>query len=305
MSSIQDMNNRMKQNRNLRPSKRQKFKGNNRETLYTEFNPEDRPKFKEFSEFQIKKTIDKIRKEAESERRMVLILIIILLLGIISLFITYTIFTKENSVKTNTTNKTAIDDDTPQPIIWNGKLSDPLKLPFSDLYYAPKIKGLDLKTQIEKTIEINSTTMVADSTTNILFFDSDCNLKSELLPADGHIGWMYAGPIKENMGPKRNLYALSKDDTNNDGLINDKDTEYLFISEPNGKGLTKVTERRINSMQWIGSGNELFIEFPNPNDFFNPKKQKDSLYGIYNTETKSLRLTNQKINKENSVQQQQ
>ncbi len=302
MSSIQDMNNRMKQNRNLRPSKRQKFKGNNRETLYTESNPEDRPKFKEFSEFQVKKTIDKIRKRAESERRMDLILIIVLI-GIISLFIAYVIFTKENFVKTNTDNKTTTDDDTPQPIIWNGKLSDPLELPFSDLYYAPKIKGLDLNTQIEKSIEINSTTMVADSTTNILFFDSDCNLIRELLPADGHIRWMYTGPIKENMGPKRNLYALSNDDTNNDGLINDKDTDYLFISEPNGKGLTKVTERRINSMQWIGSGNELFIEFPDPNNFFNPQKQKDSLYGIYNTETNSLRLTNQKINNKNVSQQ--
>lgn len=304
MSSIQDMNNRMKQNRNLRPSKRQKFKENNRETLYTELNPEDRPKFKEFSEFQVKKTIEKIRKKAESDRRMELMLIIVLL-GIISLFIAYTIFSKENSVKTNTENKTAIDDNTPQPIIWNGKLSDPLELPFSDLYYAPKIKSLDFYSQVEKTIEINSTTMVADSTTNILFFDSDCNLIRELLPADGHIGWMYIGPIKENMGPKRTLYALSKDDTNNDGLINDQDTEYLFISEPNGKDLTKVTERRINSMQWIGSGNELFIEFLNPNDFFNPKKQKDSLYGIYNTETKSLSLTNQKINKKNTAQQQQ
>ena len=34
MSSIQDMNNRMKQNRNLRPSKRAKFKEKNRETIF-------------------------------------------------------------------------------------------------------------------------------------------------------------------------------------------------------------------------------------------------------------------------------
>lgn len=32
---VQDMINRMKQNRALRPSKRQKFKGGNRDTIYT------------------------------------------------------------------------------------------------------------------------------------------------------------------------------------------------------------------------------------------------------------------------------
>lgn len=295
MSSIQDMNNRMKQNRNLRPSKRQKFKGNNRETLYTESNPEDRPKFKEFSKFQVEKTIEKIRKEAKSERRINLILIIILL-GITGLFITYTVLTKENSIETKKDNKTAVDDDIPPPIIWSGMLSDPLELPFSDLYYAPKIKDLDLKGQVQKTIEINSTTMVADSTINILFFDSDCKLIRELLPEDGNITWMYVGPRDEGLGPKRNLYALAKDDTNNDGMINKKDTDYLFISELDGKDLTKVTERRVESMEWIGSGNELLIEFPNPNDFFNPQKRKDSLYGIYNTESKALSLTNQKVN---------
>ena len=295
MSSIQDMNNRMKQNRNLRPSKRQKFKGNNRETLYTESNPEDKPKFKEFSEFQVKKTIEKIRKEAKSERRLNLILIIVLI-GITGLFIAYTILTRENPIATDKDNKTSINYNIPPPIIWNGKLSDPLELPLSDLYYAPKIKDLELKTQFEKRIVINSETMVADSTINILFFDSDCNLIRELLPEDGNITWMYVGPRDEDLGPKRNLYALAKDDTNNDGLINKKDTDYLFISKPDGKDLTKVTERRVASLEWIGSGNELLIEFPNPNDFFNPKKQKDSLYGIYNTESKAIRLTNQKVN---------
>lgn len=292
----------MKQNRNLRPSKRQKFKGNNRETIYTEANQEDRPKFKEFSKFQVEKTIAKIRKEAESERRMNLILIIVLI-GIMGLVITYAILTKENPIETEKDNKTAVDEDITLPIIWNGMLSDPLELPFSDLYYAPKVKDLDLKRQVEKRIEINSTTMVADSTINILFFDSDCKLIRELLPEDGNITWMYVGPRDEGLGPKRNLYALAKDDTNNDGMINKKDTDYLFISELDGKDLTKVIERRVESLEWIGSGNELLIEFPNPNDFFNPQKQKDSLYGVYNTETKSLRLTNRKVTEKNVEQQ--
>lgn len=296
MSNIQDMNNRMKQNRDLRPSKRQKFKGNNRHTIYAGANTKDKSSFKQFSEFQVKKTIERIRKEAKSEKRFNLILIISFL-GVVGLFIGYSIVTNNNDIKTNTESKTTVKDEAPPTLIWHGKLSDPLELPFSNLYYAPKIKDLDLEGTNEKRIEINSATMVADSTTNILFFDNNCKLIRKLLPEDGNITWMYVGPKDEELGPKRNLYALAKDDTNNDGLINKKDTDYLFISEVDGNDLTKITDRRIESMEWIGSGNELFIEFPNPNDFFNPQNEKDSLYGIFNTETKTLRLTNQKENK--------
>jgi hypothetical protein len=286
----------MKQNRDLRPSKRQRFKENNRETIYAGSNKKNKPSFKEFSEFQVKKTIARIREDAISKKRSDLIFTIVLF-GIVGFFIASTIFSKENTVKLNTDSNTVIDSDTSTPIVWSGKMSDPLELLFSDLYYAPKIGNWDSIAQIEKNYEINSTTMVVDSlTTNILFFDDNCKLINRLLPEDGHIRWMYVGPIKENLGPKRNLYALAKEDTNNDGLINDEDTAYLFISEPDGKDLMKITDRGVTSLEWIGKGNELLIEFYNANDFFNRQKQVDSLYGIFNTETKTLRLTNQKLN---------
>jgi hypothetical protein len=105
------------------------------------------------------------------------------------------------------------------------------------------------------------------------------------------------GPKKAGLEPKKILYALAIDDTNKDGLVNENDIENLFISELNGKELTKVTERSISSMEWIGSGNELLIEF------HNLKEKKDSLYGIFNTETKTLRLTNQKVDTKNFTQQ--
>ena len=302
MSNIQDMNNRMKQNRDLRPSKRQKFKENNRGTIYASAKQGEKPSFKEFSEFQIKSTISKIRAEAKARKRFDLILMISLF-GIAGLFIVYLVFAKENTVLTDNDNKAVVDNDNPPAVIWSGRISDPLELPFSNLYYAPKIKGWGLEAQNEQEIEINSRTMVADSTTNILFFDNNCNLIRKLLPEDGNVTWMYVGPRDEELGPKKNLYALAKDDTNNDGLINDEDIDYLFISELDGKDLSKITNRRVESMEWIGSGNELLIEFPNQGDFFNPEKQKDSLYGIYNTETKTLRLTNQIGNKKNVAQQ--
>jgi len=290
MSNIQDMNNRIKQNRNLRPSKRAKFKEGNRETIYAGANREDKAYFKDFSEFQIKKAINKIRENAKSQKRLELILKVCLF-TIISLFVTYKIISAKKKPKKLGTNKSSMDYDTSRPIIWNGKQSDPLNLPFSNLYYAPKIGTLDFEIQIDKNYEVYPSSMIVDNTTNILFFDSICNLKNRLLPKDGYISWMYVGPKKEGLGPKKNLYALSNSDTNEDGLINHNDLNYLFISELDGHDLTKITERRIQNMEWIGRGNELLIEF------VYQKEEKDSLYGIFNTETKNLRLTNQKVHK--------
>ncbi len=85
---------------------------------------------------------------------------------------------------------------------------------------------------------------------------------------------MYVGPKKEDLGPKKILYALANDDTNKDGLINTNDIENLFISELDGKNLTQVTDRRVNSIEWIGSRNELLMEF------VNQQEEKDSLYEI-------------------------
>lgn len=289
MSNIQDMNNRMKQNRNLRPSKRPKFKGNNRKTIYSSSNYEDRPSFREFSEFQVKSAVYKIRKKAKSKKRLELILMISFF-AIIGFFVALKIISSKDNAKKPQTNKSELEYITLPPIIWSGKQSDPLNLPFSNLYYAPKIGTLDFEIQVDKNYEVYPSSMVVDNTTNILFFDSICNLKNKLLPKDGHISWMYVGPKKEGLGPKKNLYALSTSDTNEDGLINHKDLNYLFISELDGRDLIQVTERRIRSMEWIGRGNELFMEF------VYQKGEIDSLYGIFNTETGVLRLTNQKEN---------
>lgn len=296
MSGTQDMNNRMKQNRNLRPSKRSKFKVSIRKTIYAGVNNTDKPNLKEFSEFQTNKAIDKIKKEAKSKQRRELIFII-LFFGIIGLLITYTIISSKDNVEKPEAKESSIDYDTNPPIIWSGKQSDPLELPFSTLYYSPVIGNLDFEVQIEKRIEIYSSSMVVDNTTNILFFDSKCNLISKLLTTNGNISWMYVGPKKEGLEPKKIVYSLTKKDSNNDGLINDHDQHYLFISDLNGKSLIQITDKSVLSMQWIGSRNELFLKFDSRD------KKKDSLYGIFNTKTKKLSLTNQNANKKSNRQQ--
>ncbi len=119
MSSIQDMNNRTKQNRNLRPSKRAKFKENNRETKCAGSNQEDKPTFKEFSEFQVEKTIDKFRQEAKSKKRLELILLIVFL-GVADSLIAYEIISTKDSPKKSEIKESTIDYDTSPPITWSG-----------------------------------------------------------------------------------------------------------------------------------------------------------------------------------------
>lgn len=69
-----DAINRMKQNRKLRPSKRMKFKENNRETIYSRDKISDRPNFKTVPEEELNEIKARIRNRAKIERKKELIL---------------------------------------------------------------------------------------------------------------------------------------------------------------------------------------------------------------------------------------
>ena len=67
---VQDMNNRIKQNRAQRPSKRPKFKENNRENIYQDSDKKvNRPNFKTVPEEELIEILKHIRKRAEKERK--------------------------------------------------------------------------------------------------------------------------------------------------------------------------------------------------------------------------------------------
>ena len=61
---VQDMNNRMKQNRSQRPSKRAKFKENSRDPIYSSDKKPEKPIFKKVSEKELNLIKYKIREEA-------------------------------------------------------------------------------------------------------------------------------------------------------------------------------------------------------------------------------------------------
>jgi len=70
MGTIQDMNNRIKQNRAQRPSKRPKFKGNNCEIIYSKEKKSKPLIFKTVPEerlTEIKKQIKKLSKKNQKE----------------------------------------------------------------------------------------------------------------------------------------------------------------------------------------------------------------------------------------------
>lgn len=287
---ILDMIKRLRQNRSLRASKRQKFKGQNRENISNRPNGQDKAIFKEFPKEKIEEVVNQIKQDFKVKRRKELI-ILVSVIGVSAFLMVYAIISSTDYSKKPQIEYTIISP----PIIWSGKRSDPLKMPYSNLFYSPFIGNMEFEVQIDKNYTMYDDEMVVDNTTNILFFDKECNLIGKLLSENGYISWMYVGPKKEGMEPKRIVYSLTKADTNDDGIINYNDRQDLFISELDGKDLTKITERRVSSIEWVGSGSELFMEFARKED------KKDSLYGIFSIKTKKLELTNQKVGVKNVV----
>lgn len=278
---------RLRQNRSLRASKRQKFKGENRETIYSGTDGQDGAIFEEFPKEQVDQVVNQIKQDFKVKRRRELT-ILISVIGLSVILLIYAIISSTDYSKKPQVKYTAVSP----PIIWSGKRSDPLKVPFSNFFYSPIIGTMEFEVQIDKSYTLYNDKMIVNNTTNILFYDNECNLIGKLLPENGYITWMYVGPEKEDMGPKRIVYALTKEDTNDDGIINDNDRPNLYISELNGKDLTRITELGLSSLQWVSKGNEIQIKFDHAKD------SNDSLYGLYNTETKAMKLTNSPVERE-------
>ncbi|MCK0146985.1 hypothetical protein MWU78_15110 [Arenibacter sp. F26102] len=89
--SIQDMNNRVNQNRSLKPSNRARFKENNRDNIYSDSEPfPTKLTFKKISEIELKKIKERIKNKALKDRTsktFIFISIVAALLGILILLI--------------------------------------------------------------------------------------------------------------------------------------------------------------------------------------------------------------------------
>lgn len=275
----------MKQNRNLRPSKRAKFKGNNRETLYTEENPEDKPKFKEFSEFQVKNTINKFKEESKSQRRFELIVIIVFL-GIIAVFLSYNILTKKESPKISKVKESRFNYNFTPLIIWSGKLYEPLRIANTDNFYIPMVGNLDYF-DLDRAYKIYESNMVVKYTSNILFLDKNCDIVNKLLPENGSIQYMDVIPRSEAYEPVKIIYSLTQDEPNFFGKEYNLQKHFLYISDLDGKNLTRITDRKVSNYKWDNERKEILFHF------FHNKRKNDSLYGIFNIESNKFKLMSQ------------
>ncbi|WP_422081409.1 hypothetical protein [Ulvibacterium sp.] len=282
MSSIQDMNNRMKQNRNLRPSKRGKFKGNDRETLYTELNPEDKPKFKEFSKFQVKKAIDRFNEQSRSIKRLELIVSIVFI-GVMGTLLFYNILPKKGSPQIAKVNTSRFNYIVEPHVTWSGKLYEPLSVPHSDYFYVPMVGNLDY-VDLERTYRIPSSNMVVEYTSNILFLDKNCDIINKLLPKNGSIRYMNVIPRNEEFKPEKIIYKLTQDEPNVFGKIYNLEKHFFYVSDLDGKNLTKITDREVRSFQWDSQRKEILFYF-----YYN-KRMNDSLHGVFNIESNTFRL---------------
>ena len=281
---ILDMIKRMRQNRSLRASKRQKFKGNNRETIYGGTDQQDKAIFKEFPESQVKAAIKQIQDKAESRRRRERILLVIIGV-IVSVIIIYALYPSEGYSENPQVKSQYLEWEESEPIVWHGKLSEPLKIPFSNLLYIPIVGNLDY-VDLNRTYEISPYNMVVEYTSNILFLNKDSVVIGKLLPKNGSIKYMIVGPENEELEPKKIVYLLAKDEPNTYGKIYDLEKHFLYISDIDGKNLTKITEREFISFQWANQGKAIQV------NFYYKKKMNDSIHGLFNIETNEFKLCN-------------
>ncbi|SMG52780.1 hypothetical protein [Arenibacter troitsensis] len=89
--SIQDMNNRVNQNRSLKPSSRAKFRDSNRDNIYSDSVPAlTKLNFKTVSEIELKKIKERIKNRALRDRTRetyIYIFIVAALLGLLILLL--------------------------------------------------------------------------------------------------------------------------------------------------------------------------------------------------------------------------
>ena len=180
------------------------------------------------------------------------------------------------------------DSDESVEKLFDIKYSSPVKLPNSNFYYvAVQKKFKDEYGYTDLDVE-DSENMVNVNTVNILFLDKEFQNSGKLLPKNASIKSMFipnrhtndAEVLKEL---KHISYFIANTDTNGDGVINEFDQHYVYLSDLNGENLIKVSDRKVKNYLWINNNKELLLTFDNLEE---PNKLE---YGIYNIDSKKIR----------------
>ena len=277
---IIDAINRIKQNRALRASKRQKFKGSNRESIYSGADQTQKAVFKKVPKEQAQAVINKIRHEFKIKRKRDIIYLTTFTLIIASIIIKLNI-SENNTLK----NENAVKFFETKPIQWNGNISEPLKIKNTNYYYIPILHGISGELDEHGFYNLKDNNMVGERTRNILFMDKECTVIGKLLDKDGFIDYMEVISSNDNDVPTNIFYILSEEDSNEDEMIDTKDRYAYYISDLNGQNLLKITDKPLVSIK-LRKENLIF-------EYHITKNSTDSIYGVYNMPNKKLKFTNQ------------
>lgn len=299
---IIDAINRIKQNRALKASKRQKFKGSNRDSIYSDSDNVQKAIFKKVSKEKAQAVIKKIRQDFKLKRKRDLIFIGTFSLIFITLIIVLNLpnTSTENSSLDNEYNSTRVKK---EKIKWNGKISEPLKIENTEYYYIPILHNISGELDEHGFYNLNYNNMVGERTRNVLFIDKECTIIGKLLNKDGLIFHMEVLPNKDNNLPKNIFYTLYEEDSNKDELIDTKDNYAYYISDVNGENLLKITDEPLVSIN-LREGNLILEYYKTKNskenskenskyEYYKTENPNDTIYGIYNLESKELKFTNQ------------
>jgi|WetSurMetagenome_2_1015567.scaffolds.fasta_scaffold00213_14 hypothetical protein len=120
---------------------------------------------------------------------------------------------------------------------------------------------------------------------NILFLDSKYNFVRKLVEKKASITSVYVPEGISNVAVdttvKNIAYLIAYEDSNKDKLIDCDDNYDLFISDLDGRNLTKVTnDIDIQSFKFINSHKDLLIAYTDRNNL--PEEHRVKRFGIYN-----------------------
>ena len=218
----------------------------------------------------------------------------------ILVFLMYEIVFKE--LTKGNQNNNDFSEYQPQIIDEEPELSEDYKIQFSSIFKIPNsenymiasYKHFEKKNSYPET-EIILPYTVPTYTFNINFLDKEFNTVGKLLEKDGSIKSMYIPYEFNNLKQVKDeikylSFYIAIEDTNKDGTINLSDEHFLYVTELDGKNLTKVTDKKLKQYQWINDGEEMLLTFETEG-----KSESYKLnLGIYNVKSKTLRIPKNK-----------
>jgi hypothetical protein len=133
---------------------------------------------------------------------------------------------------------------------------------------------------------------------NILFFDKDYKVTGQLLEKKASITEIFmnipsSGYQQEiDKSVKNMAYIIGFDDSNKDGKLNSSDFHDLYISDLEGKNLTKVTSQKdVIDFNFMNSNTEIFIRYKDRNEI--KEEYKHIKFGLYTIGTGTFKELNE------------